>query len=81
METVASSIGLCWDDRQTRTVHGQDRTVHGQDRTVHGQDRTVYGQDKTVHGQDKTVHGQDRDSPRTRQRQSTDKLETVCTYI
>jgi hypothetical protein len=67
METVVSSIGLCWDDRQTRTVHGQDRTVHGQDRTVYGQD--------------KTVHRQDRDSPRTRQRQSIDKLETVCTYI
>jgi hypothetical protein len=74
METVVSSIGLCWDDRQTRAVHGQNRTVHGQD-------RTVYGQDKTVHGQDKTVYGQDRDSPRTRQGQSTDKLETVCTYI
>jgi hypothetical protein len=54
-----------------------DRTVHGQDRTVHGQDRTVYGQDKTVHGQDKTVCGQDRDSPQTRQGQSTDKTKTV----
>jgi hypothetical protein len=58
-----------------------DKDSPRQDRTVHGQDRTVHGQDRTVHGQDRTVHGQDRDSPRTRQRQSTDKLETVCTYI